>query len=176
MDTLEAITTRRSIRRFTREPVSEVVIRTLLTAAMSGPSAANQQPWQFVVVSDRSQLDRLASFGPFERTLSAAPHAVAVCGDMSLAKWEAFWPIDCAVATQNLLLAAHAHGLGAVWLGCSTRAERAAVLREVLELPEHVQPFALVPIGFAAEEIPPIERYQADRVHRDRWSTSGEGL
>ena len=176
MDTLKAITTRRSIRRFKRDPVPEDAIRTLLTAAMSGPSAANQQPWQLVVVSDQAQLDRLASFRPFERTLSSAPLAVAVCGDMSLAKWQAFWQIDCAVATQNLLLAANAQGLGAVWLGCSTRAERAAVLCEMLELPEHIAPFALVPVGFAAEEIPPIERYRADRVHRDRWSTAGEGL
>jgi nitroreductase len=169
MDTYQAIITRRSIRRYTPEPISEDIIAELLTAAMSGPSAHNRQPWQFVVVADRAQLDALASIEAYRRTLSQAPLAIVVCGDMARALPDGTWLLDCAIAAQNMILLAHDRGLGAVWLECHYREERAAATREVLGLPEHIQTLAVVAIGHPAEAPPPVARYQAERVHRDRW-------
>jgi nitroreductase len=169
MDTYQAITTRRSIRRYTPEPVSEEMVHELLTAAMSGPSAHNRQPWQFVAVTDPAQRDALASIPAYRATLSGAPLAIVVCGDMELALPDGTWLLDCAVAVQNMLLLAHDRGLGAVWLECHYREERAAAAREALGLPQHVQTLAVVAIGHPAEEASPVPRYQAERVHRDRW-------
>jgi nitroreductase len=169
METYEAITTRRSIRRYTQEPVSELVIRELLTAAMSGPSAHNRQPWQFVVVGQREQPDGLASIEAYKGTLSQAPLAIVVCGDMELARFDDVWLLDCAIAAQNLILLAHDRGLGACWLECHFREERAEAVREKLGLPEDIMTLAVVSIGHPAEEKAPLERYKEERLHRNRW-------
>jgi len=76
---------------------------------------------------------------------------------------------DCSAATQNILLAAHAKGLGAVWVGVYPKQERVARFQKLLGLPAHVIPLALVPIGIPAEHLPPANRFNASRVHRDRW-------
>ena len=169
MDALEAILTRRSIRQFTDQSVSEAVVEDLLRAAMSAPSAGNQQPWQFVVITDRELLDTIPSIHPYSAMLRQAPLAILVCGDEQLETHKGYWVQDCSAATQNLLLAAHARGLGAVWLGIYPRMDRVAGLRKLLGLPEHVVPMALVAIGHPAEHLPPAERYNAARVHRNRW-------
>lgn len=169
MDACEGITTRRSVRRYTDKPVSAELIKKLLTAAMSGPSTGNQQPWQFVVITDRKQLDALASVKPYKATLTQAPLAVVVCGDQRLSKWRDFWLVDCSIATQNLLLAAHAFGLGAVGLGCHFMAERSQPVREILGLPDEILSFSVVPIGYPAQTVWPVERYQEQRVRYQRW-------
>jgi nitroreductase len=169
VQTYEAITTRRSIRRYMPEPVSEDLIQELLTAGMSGPSAHNRQPWQFVVVTDEAQLNALADIQAYRSTLSDAVLAIVVCGDMGLALPDGTWMLDCAVAVQNMLLLAHDRGLGAVWLECHYREERAVAARAVLGLPDHIQTLAVVAVGHPAEEVGPTPRYQPERVHRDRW-------
>lgn len=171
MDAIEAILTRRSIRRFLNEPVSDEITETLLRAAMAAPSAGNQQPWQFVVIRDRAILDAISTAHPHAKMTAEAPLAIVVCGDTTLAKHEGFWVQDCAAAVQNLLLAAHASGLGAVWCGVHPNAEREEGLRQFLSLPEHIVPLALLVIGHPNEEKPPSERYDAARVHRDRWAS-----
>ena len=169
MDTYEAITTRRSVRRYTPDPVPEQLIRELLTAAMSGPSAHNRQPWHFVLVSDGEQLGALASIEAYRGTLSQASLAIVVCGDMQLARQDDVWLLDCAIATHNIILLAQSMGLGACWLECHFREERALAVREKLGLPEHIQTLAVVSIGYPAEEKPPLPRYKEERVHHDRW-------
>lgn len=169
METLKAIKTRRSVRKYKPEPISEDVTKELLTAAMSGPSTGNQQPWKFVVITDRGQLDALAEMPPYKPTFSSAQLAVVVCVDKELSKWGDFWIIDCSIATQNLLLAAHSMGLGAVWLGCYWLDDRLPGVVERLELPENIVPFSVVPIGVPAKPVKPQEHYQEARIHRDRW-------
>lgn len=170
METLEAIRTRRSVRSFRPEPLPPELVRSLLTAAMSGPSTGNQQPWQFVVLQDRAKLDRLAAAHPsYKHAVSQAPLVVVVCGDMGLSKYGDHWVIDCSIATQNLLLAAHSAGLGAVWMGCVFMDDRMAAVREGVGLPGHVMPFAVVPVGPPAAPTTPVERYQPERVHADGW-------
>jgi nitroreductase len=163
MDAMEAILTRRSIRKYTGQPVSDELVKKLLQAAMSAPSAGNQQDWQFVIVRSRQMLDELGRVHPYAPS-RGAPLAIVVCGDLQRESHAGFWPQDCAAATQNLLLAAHANGLGAVWCGCYPREERAAALARVLGLPEHVVPLALVVIGYPAETKPRQDRYDPAKV------------
>lgn len=166
---MENILKRRSIRQYTSEPVGEEQIEQILRAAMSAPSAGNQQPWHFVVITDRALLDRIPEIHPHARMVAQAPVAVAVCGDLSLEKHDGMWLQDCSAATQNLLLAVQALGLGAVWLGVYPREPRMEGLRRLLRLPKQVVPLALVPIGHPAEEKPPVDRFQPDRVHYNGW-------
>ena len=169
MDAMEAILSRRSIRRYTSKPVPEELIKELLEAAMSAPSASNQQPWQFVIIDDRRILDEIPKFHPYASMLKEAPLAIAVCGDESLATMSGYWVQDCSAATQNILIAANAKGLGAVWLGVYPREERAKTAQKLLGLPEHVVPLCFISIGYPAEEKPPSNRYDESRVHRNRW-------
>jgi len=169
MDALQTILSRRSIRLYTPEPVSEAMVNDLLRAAMSAPSAGNQQPWQFVVIRERQKLDSIPVFHPYAEMVKSASVAVLVCGDMRLEKNKGYWVQDCSAATQNLLLAAHAQGLGAVWVGVYPSEERLEGFRKLLEIPEEIIPFALVPVGYPAESKPPSNRYEPSRIHNDHW-------
>jgi nitroreductase len=169
MDTMEAIHTRRSIRKFGRDPVGDDTLRALLAAAMAAPSAGNQQAWQFVAITDRAVLDAIPKVHPYAGMLKTAPLAILICGDLREESHAGYWVQDCAAATQNLLLAAHALGLGAVWLGVHPRPDREKGLRELLGLPAEVMPLSLVAIGKPAEKKGHEDRYREDRVHRDRW-------
>ncbi|MFH0914882.1 MAG: nitroreductase family protein [bacterium] len=166
---MEAILTRRSIRRYTDKPVSDDLVTELLRAAMAAPSAQNQQPWQFVVVRDKDLLEGLAAAQPYAGMTRDAQVAVVICGDLRREKSPGFWVQDCAAATENLLIAANAAGLGAVWTGTYPREERVANVRALLDLPDHIIPFAVVPIGYPAEHPAPAERFDARRIHNDRW-------
>lgn len=164
---IQTIFARRSIRKYTAEPVSGADIQALLEAAMAAPSASNRKPWQFVVVTERHTLDRLAEVHPHGKMLFEATLCIAVCGDLT--EMERFWVQDCSAATQNLLLAATGLGLGAVWLGVYPREERVAAVRQVLGIPETVVPLNLISIGHPAEEKEPRTQYDATRVHREHW-------
>lgn len=166
---IDVIFRRRSIRRYTEEPVAEEAVREAIAAAMSAPSAGDQRPWQFVVIDDRSILSRVPETHPHASMVPGAPVAVLVCGDLSLERRQGYWVQDCAAATQNLLLAVAAQGLGAVWLGVYPRQDRVDGLRKLLGIPAHVVPFALVPIGRPAEHKGREDRYDPSRVHRNRW-------
>jgi nitroreductase len=168
-DFLDLILSRRSIRAYTDEPVTETQVEQMLRAAMSAPSANNEQPWQFVVIDDRALLDTIPEeVHPYSQMLKEAPVAILVCGEPRRQHHAGFWEQDCAAATENLLLAAHALGLGAVWLGVHPREKRVVAMRQLLRLPEYLVPFALISIGHPAEDVPPAERYDPARVHRNR--------
>ena len=169
MDTLEAILSRRSIRMFTGEPVPESSVTILLEAAMSAPSANNQQPWHFVVVKDRVMLNKIPEFHPYSDMLRQAPLAIAVCADLQAELSEGLWIQDCSAATQNILLAAHAMGLGAVWLGVYPISERVTGLHQLLGLPEHIVPLSLVCVGYPAEKKYPANRFDSSRIHHNHW-------
>jgi nitroreductase len=169
MDLLEALLDRRSIRKFRPGEVGDDAVETMLRAAMYAPSAGNQRPWHFVVLRERRLLDAVPRFHPHARMLPEAALAIAVCADLSLETHRGYWMVDCAAATQNLLLAAHGLSLGAVWLGIFPREERMRGMRELLRLPENVQPFALVAVGHPAERPPRPERFLPERVHRNGW-------
>jgi nitroreductase len=169
MDTLTAIHARRSIRRYTDRAVPEETITLLLQAAMAAPSAGNEQPWQFVVITDRTILDVIPAFHPYAAMLKHASVAILVCGDLAREKHQGYWAQDCSAAAQNLLLAATALGLGAVWTGIYPREDRVAGMRMLLRLPAEVIPLALIPLGYSAEHPGPVDRFDPARIHRNGW-------
>ena len=169
MDVLEAIHTRRSIRKYQNKPVPEELIKEILAAAMSAPSAGNEQPWHFVIITDRQILDKVPNINPYAAMAKKAPAAILVCGDLGLEKFPGNWLLDCAAAVQNLLLAAHARGLGAVWTGIYPDKDRMEGFRRLFDLPEGVFPHTLVPLGYPAQKFPPEDRYNEARVHYNHW-------
>lgn len=169
MDAFEAIYGRRSIRSFTDDEVSDDDVESVLRAAMAAPSAGNQQPWHFIVIDDRAVLDAVPEFHPYSTMLHEAPLAIVVCGDKREEKHEGFWVQDCSAAVENLLIAAHARGLGAVWLGVYPAKGRVRGARDLLDLPDAVVPLAIVAVGHPAEEKGSMDRYDPDRIHHNRW-------
>lgn len=169
MDTFEAIMSRRSIRKYTSQTVSEQDTKELLMAAMNAPSARNDQPWHFIVINDRKVLDEITKFHPYAPMLKEAPLAILVCGDLGIDPTEGYNVVNCSAATQNLLLAAHAKGLGAVWLGIYPRQERIAGIKKLFALPDNILPVSLVSIGWPAETKPKEIRYKQDRVRHNKW-------
>lgn len=166
---MDNILTRRSIRKYTEEPVSEAETRKLLEAAMSAPSAANQQPWHFVVINDREILNKIPEILQYGQMSCEASMVIVVCLDDELEKHKGFGAQDCSAATENILLAANAMGLGAVWCGVYPKEERMNPTGEMLGLPENVHPFSLIAIGHPGEEKEKADRYSEDRVHYDKW-------
>jgi nitroreductase len=169
MDTLEAIYTRRSVRGFTNDPISEVDVKDLLKAGMQAPSAKNEQPWHFVVIDKPDILHAIPSFHPYAKMLLDAPLAILVCSDQKLTLKPASWVQDCSAATQNILLAAHAKGLGAVWLGIYPDEARVQGMETLLELPPNIRPMALVALGHPTLRPEPVDRYNPSRVHHNGW-------
>lgn len=169
MDALKAILTRRSIRKYTGEPVPDDTLNALLEAAMSAPSAGNQQPWHFVIITRNELLDKVPGLNPYAAMAKDAPAAVLVCAEPALEKYRGYWVQDCSAATQNILLAAHAMGFGAVWTGIYPDEERVRGFRDLLGLPPGIVPLSLVVVGRPAENKPPSKRYSPSRVHKNGW-------
>jgi nitroreductase len=169
MDAFEALMTRRSVRAYTDEPVSDEQVQTILAAGMQAPSANNRQPWHFVVLSRRERLNALAEVLPFGKMLAQAPLGIVVCADAGLQPNAGYWTQDCAAATQNILLACHALGLGAVWIGVYPRDERVTPLRKLLSLPAAVTPLCAIAAGHPAEQPAPVDRFLPDRIHEEQW-------
>jgi nitroreductase len=168
MDALQALLTRRSIRRYTSDAVSDETVVALLKAAMAAPTAANQ-PWDFIVIRNQETLQAVTGFHPHADMLKQAPVAIAVCGDPTRGHLEGRWPLDCSAATENILIAAHALGLGACWVGIYPVEERIDGLRALLGLPAHVVPLSMVSLGYPAETKEPPQRFKSGRVHNERW-------
>ena len=164
---IHAILARRSIRKYTNEVVDDDKVRALLDAAMAAPSASNRKPWHFIVVKERKKLDELANSHPYGKMLFEASLCIAVCGDTAIS--ERFWVQDCSAATENLLIASAALGLGAVWLGVYPSEERVKDVKKTLNTPDNVTPLNLISIGHPAEKKEPRTQYDETRVHREHW-------
>lgn len=168
MNALDAIMGRRSIRKYTGEKISDEDIKILLKAAMNAPSAHNRMPWHFIVVDDRKVLDKIPEYHAYSNMLEKASHAIIVLGDHKIQETD-FWIHDCAAAIENILVAAHAKGLGAVWLGVHPSEDLIKGTKELLEIPDHVTPLGIVSLGVPDEAKPPRENYNEERVHRNKW-------
>lgn len=168
---LSAIWGRRSIRAYAETPIPAEVITDLLRAAMAAPSAAAKDPWRFVVVQDRAMLRRMAAALPHGRMLAEAGAGIVVCGDLSAAHdgQLSYLLQDCAAAIENLLIAAHALGLGACWLGVHPREARIDALHSLLGIPPPVIPVSAVAVGHPAEHKEPRTRYDSRHVHYEHW-------
>lgn len=169
MEAIKCLMTRRSIRRYRPGRIPQAKIKRLLECAMNAPSARNQQAWQFVVVRDRRLLKGITEVHPYAQMLKEAAAAIAVCGDLKAEVAKGYWVQDCAAATMNILLAAHALGLGAVWLGVFPRPERVRGVQRILQLPKTVVPLSIVSLGLPAEKPSRAIRFDARKMHRDTW-------
>lgn len=169
METFETIFSRRSIRKYTADSVSDELITKIIQAGMQAPSTRNQQPWHFIVIKNREILEEIPKFHPYSKMLKEAYLAIVVCGDLKLCSYKPSWVIDCSAATENMLLAITALGLGAVWLGVYPREERIIPLKKLLNLPEEVIPLSIISIGYPAEEKPKENRFKPERIHYDKW-------
>ena len=170
METIEAIFTRRSIREYTSQSIPDELVQELLAAAMQAPSAGNQQPWHFILVTKREQLDAVDNVLLYGKMLHTAALGIVICADMELEQYPGFWIEDCSNATMNLLLAAHDRGLGAVWVGVYPIEDRVVNLKKILCLPESVIPLNVVPLGYPASIPEPAERrYDKTRLHYNQW-------
>ncbi len=166
---MDAVLSRTSIRSYTEYPVSADSLQKMLQAAMAAHSAGDQRPWHFVVIEDLAVREQIPNIHPFAHMTPEAPVAILVCGDPTLQKHPGFWVQDCAAATENILIEAQALGLGAVWLGVYPIEGRVQSFRRLLNLPAHVVPFALVPVGHPGERKQASPRLDESRVHHDRW-------
>ena len=172
-ETINSIMNRRSIRRYKTTPVDRETIETLFRAGMAAPSASNRQPWELIVVTDRSMLDRLAEAHPYARMLLQAPVCIIVCGNRERFYPEPevkdYWAQDCSAVTENILVAAQSLGLGTCWCGVFPRKERVAAVSKLLGLPEGVLPLNLIAVGHPDDDPPVKDKWRPDRVHWDGW-------
>ena len=166
---LDNIFSRKSVRSYTEQPASPQTVEVLLKAAMAAPSGMNAQPWRFVVVREQAIKDKLAI--GFNKMIAKAPVAIVICGITTnkLGVHNPNWTADCAAATENLLLAAEALGLGAVWTACYPYDDRMNPTIEVLGLPDNVKPYCIVPVGYPAGHEKPKDKWKPENVHYDKW-------
>lgn len=170
MDLFDGLITRRSIRKYTGEIIDEGIIRNIIRAGMYAPSARNKQPWHFLIIDDREILQKIMEVHPHSAMLAEASHAIVVCGDEKLENGPGYYKLDCSAATQNILLAVHSMGLGAVWLGVEPREDRIKAISNILELPGNVHPVTLISIGVPVtipENIP--DRFDDTRIRKNKW-------
>jgi nitroreductase len=171
-DIIDSILARKSVRQFTKQPVSEEQLETLVRAGMAAPSAVNRQPWMFFAVNDRSLLDDLGNRLPYAKMLLQAHAAIVVCGNLekALNEWQQeFWVQDCCAATQNILLAAEAIGLGSVWTAVYPAEDRVEIVRKALEMPSHLIPLNVLPLGYPEGIQKVKDKWKPENLVWNRW-------
>lgn len=170
---IENIMTRTSVRQYDSErTISRDTLEILLRAAMAAPTAVNKQPWQFVVLDEREAIDSLCAYLPYAKMLEHAPLAIVTCGDLTKAiegEGETYWIQDVSAATENLLLAAHALGLGAVWTGVYPISDRVSGVQKALGMPDSIVPLAVVPVGYPAMDQSPKDKWEPAKVHYNKY-------
>ncbi|RHM54567.1 nitroreductase family protein [Mitsuokella sp. AF33-22] len=161
---MNAIFTRTSIRKFEDKPVEKEKIDKLLQAAFVAPSAGNQQPWEFYVVTERETIEALAKTSPYAISAAKAPVVLVIA-----ARKDVIFPgitdIDCAIATENIWLEMEELGLGGVMMAVSPVPERMEAVRQILSLPDNQYAFALLPFGYPVGKKPQVDRYDARKIH-----------
>jgi nitroreductase len=169
MDLMNKILTRRSVRKYTEQDISEETIKELLKAAMQAPSAHNKQPWHFIVIRSKDTMNKIMEFHEYSKMLKGSPVVIAVCADVAHYDFIPYWPQDCAAATENILLAAHSLGLGGTWMGVYPAEDYPEEVAEILSIPEGIVPFNLIALGYPAEERIPTSRFDETRIHFEQW-------
>ncbi len=169
MDIFEAIFTRRSIRAFTDEVVSDADIKRMLEAAMVAPSAGNAQPWRFIVVRDKHALATIAATNPYAAMAKQASVCIVVCADISAEKYPGYWQQDCAAALQNILLAGRGLGIGTVWTGVYPDKERSETFKLFFALPEHAEVLGIVVCGHPKQDFKARDNYDSAKIFTEKW-------
>ncbi len=169
METMEAILTRRSIRKYTAKAINKDQINEILKAAMYAPSAFNNQPWQFLIIDQKEILDQILKIIPHAEMLNQSAAAIIICGDKNLEQNINLIALDCAAATQNALLAIHNLGLGAVWISAYPVEETIAGLKKLFNYPDNIIPISILSVGYPDEVVTTEERYKPTKIHFNNW-------
>ena len=154
-----------SVRKYEDRPVEPEKLDKILRAAMAAPSAGNQQPWEFYVVTDKAKIKALSECSPYAGCAANAPAVIVPCYRTAGLRFPQFDTIDLAIATENILLEITALGLGGVWLAVAPIEDRVEKVEKVLQINDGLRAFALVPLGYPSEDRPQQDRYEADRIH-----------
>lgn len=173
MEAITAIKTRISTRQYSDQPIPDEALHTILEAGMSGPTAVNARPWSFIVVRDPVMLNKMADCnGRAAEPLRGAQLGILLCGDLTRAFTAApdYWVVDGSIAAQNMILAAHAMGIGSVWLGTWPQENKIQAQKMLFDLPEHIVPHSIIAFGYPAQESTKEKLlYEEDRVHFEKW-------
>ena len=165
--TLSVIYKRKSEHNFIKEiPVAKEDVEALIKAGMAAPSGKDTRPWEFIVVDDRNILDKMAQELPTAKMLSDAPMAIIVCGDTVRSS---YWYLDCSAATQNILLAAEAMDLGAVWAAAYPYQDRMQVVLKNIDMPSQILPLVVIPIGYPEGKQSVKDKYDKTKIHWNKW-------
>lgn len=167
---MKEIFNRRSIRKYEDRPVEKEKIDELLRAAMQAPSAANQQPWEFIVVEDKDNLNKLSLVSPYSKLVAGSAVTFVLLANSDKFRVPTAWQQDMGAAAQNILLEATHLNLGAVWLGVATADSVVDNVKEMFNLPDNIKPFALISVGYPDNQKNEfVDRYDAERVHYENW-------
>lgn len=169
VDVLTAIRDRRSIRRYTSEPIDDDTLHAILKSGLCAPTAMNRRPFHFVVIKNPEMLAQLAAGKKYARMLAHARAGIVICGDNTVEDRPEHLFADCYAATQNMLLAIHGLHLGGVWLGVTVESEWYHLLQEKLKLPANIVPTAVIALGHPAEERPLPETWESEKIHYETW-------
>ncbi len=169
--TLKTIHSRKSVRKFTTQEVSKSDLETIMKAGMAAPSGHDTRLWQFIVLTERDKMMALRKELVWATGLDTSTVAIVVCGDMSKVdeRNPEFWLTDTSAATQNMLLAIESMGLGGVWCTLYPGEKRMSHARKVLDLPEHIMPMCVIPIGYPAGENRAKDKYDPTTIHWNKW-------
>lgn len=164
---MQNILQRKSVRSYQKDrPVEKEKVENLLRAGMAAPSGKDKRPWEFIVVDERDLLDSLAAYLPYAKMLASAPMAIVVCADETKSD---YWYLDCSAAAENILLAAEAQGLGAVWTATYPYRERMEVVSRFLHTPSQVKSLCVIPVGYPMGEQAPKDKWDESRIHYNKW-------
>ncbi|MBU0468538.1 MAG: nitroreductase family protein [Candidatus Omnitrophica bacterium] len=172
MDMLKTIFDRRSIRKYTGEPVSRDKLVSLAKAGMAAPTSRDTRHFNFIIIDEESTINKLLEGLPYSKMIETAKHAIIVTSDLSIAHGGAetdYWIQDCSAAAQNITLAATALGLGACWTAAHPREERVNFVKQVLELPENINPLCVIAIGVPTGEEKPRDKFDSSHVFFNKW-------
>jgi nitroreductase len=164
---LENIANRKSVRNYIEGKAIETdKIEKLLRAGMAAPTGKNTQPWEFIVVTRRDVLDALAAKLPYAKMLKQATLAIIVCADTAKSQ---YWYVDCSAATENILLAAEAMQLGAVWTATYPYENRMDAVKQVFQLPDNIQSLCIIPMGYPSMKESPKDKWKPEKIHNEKW-------
>ena len=164
---MQNILQRKSVRNYQIDrPVEAEKLENLLRAGMAAPSGKDRRPWEFIVVTERALLDSLGANLPYAKMLASAPMAIVVCADETKSD---YWYLDCSAAAENILLAAEAQGLGAVWTATYPYRERMEVVSRFLQTPSQVKSLCVIPIGYPEGTHSPKDKWDESRIHYNKW-------
>lgn len=168
---IDAIMTRSSVRKYTEQKIESDKIDKMLKAGMAAPSAANRQPWELIVVNDKAILDQIPPIIAGAHMASSAPMAIVVAGSPKVGAQPEYWVQDCSAVTENILLAAHAMGLGAVWCGAypNNAKDRVGELRKLFNLPDDITVLSIIVVGYPAGEPVIKDKWKPEKVHYNQY-------